>query len=38
MGKKKSFPHEICYFLGGDVLKGQRVMSVKWENFGAFLS
>jgi hypothetical protein len=25
-------------FLCGDVLKGQRVMLIKWENFGAFLS
>jgi hypothetical protein len=24
--------------LCGDVLKGQRVMLIKWENFGAFLS
>jgi hypothetical protein len=27
--------HEIS--LCGDVLKGQRVMLIKWENFGAFL-
>jgi hypothetical protein len=25
-------------FLCGDVLKGQHVMLIKWENFGAFLS
>jgi hypothetical protein len=25
-------------FLCGDVLKGQRIMLIKWENFGAFLS
>jgi hypothetical protein len=24
-------------FLCGDVLKGQHVMLIKWENFGAFL-
>jgi hypothetical protein len=25
-------------FLWGDVLKGQHVMLIKWENFGALLS
>jgi hypothetical protein len=25
-------------FLCGDVFKGQHVMLIKWENFGAFLS
>jgi hypothetical protein len=25
-------------FLCRDALKGQRVMLIKWENFGAFLS
>jgi hypothetical protein len=28
--------HEI--FLCGDVLKGQRVTLIKWENFGAFFT
>jgi hypothetical protein len=25
-------------FLCGDLLKGQHIMLIKWENFGAFLS
>jgi hypothetical protein len=30
------FLHRQDIFLCGDVLKGQRVMLIKWENFCAF--
>jgi hypothetical protein len=38
---KKLLRRQICYFLGGKflwgyVLKGQRVILFKWEDFGAF--
>jgi hypothetical protein len=43
MGKKivsssNLLPLRQEIFLCGDVLKGQHVMLIKWENFGAFLS
>jgi hypothetical protein len=44
MGKKKFFHRQLLLlcrheiFLCGVVLKVQRVMLIKWENFGAFLS
>jgi hypothetical protein len=44
MGKKwvKKLFRQICYFLDGKfpyvvmLLKGQRVILIKWESFGAF--